>query len=149
MNFASAEMPLPIAIHATDGTEKPYSGQRRLTVMPHNVRQGCMCNLYRLNKPAVDIAHLFGVETTQGANYSEEVYPGYPGLVMAGRRLKVMNWGFPLIMTGRNGQKLKPKPVTNARDDKLSTAFWRASFESRRCLIPVSAWAEPEGEPAK
>jgi hypothetical protein len=26
-------------------------------------------------------------------------------------------------MTGRNGQKLKPKPVTNARDDKLSTAF--------------------------
>jgi putative SOS response-associated peptidase YedK len=99
-----------------------------------------------LNKPAADIAHLFGVETTQGANYSEEVYPGYPGLVMAGRRLKVMNWGFPLVMTGRNGQKLKPKPVTNARDDKLSTAFWRASFESRRCLIPVSAWAEPEGE---
>jgi hypothetical protein len=40
---------------------------------------------------------------------------------MAGRRLKVMNWGFPLVMTGRNGQKLKPKPVTNARDDKLST----------------------------
>lgn len=105
-----------------------------------------MCNLYRLNKPAADIAHLFGVEATQGANYSEEVYPGYPGLVMAGRRLKVMNWGFPLIMTGRSGQKLKPKPVTNARDDKLSTAFWRASFESRRCLIPVSAWAEPEGE---
>jgi putative SOS response-associated peptidase YedK len=60
-----------------------------------------------------------------------------------------MNWGFPLIMTGRNGQKLKPKPVTNARDDKLSTAFWRASFESRRCLIPVSAWAEPEGEAAR
>jgi putative SOS response-associated peptidase YedK len=44
-----------------------------------------MCNLYRLNKPAADIAHLFGVEATQGANYSEEVYPGYPGLVMAGR----------------------------------------------------------------
>jgi hypothetical protein len=35
MNFASAEKPLPIAIHATDGAEKPYSGQRRLTVMPH------------------------------------------------------------------------------------------------------------------
>jgi hypothetical protein len=67
-----------------------------------------MCNLYRLNKPAADIAHLFGVEATQGANYSEEVYPGYPGLVMAGRRLKVMNWGFPLVMSGRNGQKLKP-----------------------------------------
>jgi hypothetical protein len=84
MNFASAEKMLPIAIHATDGAEKPYSGQRRLTVMPHHVRQDRMCNLYRLNKPAADIAHLFGVEATQGANYSEEVYPGYPGLVMAG-----------------------------------------------------------------
>ena len=40
---------------------------------------------------------------------------------------------------------LKPKPVNNAREDKLGTAFWRASFERRRCLIPVSAWAEAEG----
>jgi hypothetical protein len=46
---------------------------------PAGERQGRMCNLYRLNKPAADIAHLFGVEATQGANYSEEVYPGYPG----------------------------------------------------------------------
>jgi len=64
-----------------------------------------------VNKPAADSARLFGVETTQGANYGEEVYPGYPGLVMAGRRLKVMNWGFPLVMTGRNGQKLSPSPL--------------------------------------
>jgi putative SOS response-associated peptidase YedK len=50
-----------------------------------------------------------------------------------------------LILKGKNGQPLKPKPVNNAREDKLGTAFWRASFERRRCLIPVSAWAEAEG----
>jgi putative SOS response-associated peptidase YedK len=49
------------------------------------------------------------------------------------------------VLTGRNGQPLKPKAVTNARDDKLHTAFWKASFAARRCLIPVSAWAEAEG----
>jgi putative SOS response-associated peptidase YedK len=43
-------------------------------------------------------------------------------------------------------QPFKPKPVTNARDDKLYTPFWRDSFSRRRCLIPVSQWAEPEGE---
>ena len=41
---------------------------------------------------------------------------------------------------------MKPKPVTNARDDKLQTAFWNSSFERRRCLIPITQWAEPEGE---
>ncbi len=57
-----------------------------------------------------------------------------------------MTWGFPLILTGKQGQRLKPKPVNNAREDKLGTAFWRDSFARRRCLIPVSAWAEAEGE---
>jgi putative SOS response-associated peptidase YedK len=56
-----------------------------------------------------------------------------------------MTWGFPLALKGKSGQALKPKPVNNAREDKLGTAFWRASFERRRCLIPVSAWAEAEG----
>lgn len=86
-----------------------------------------------------------GVEATQGANQNYEVCPAYPGLVTAGRRIKAMNWGFPLVMTGQARHKLKPKPVTNVRDDKLNTSFWRASFEGRRCLIPVLAWAEPEG----
>ena len=57
-----------------------------------------------------------------------------------------MNWGFPLVLKGRQGQPLKPKPVTNAREDKLLTGFWKDSFAARRCLVPVSAWAEAEGE---
>ena len=105
-----------------------------------------MCNLYRLNRPAADVARLFGVETAQGNNPSDDVYPGSSGLVMANRRLRAMHWGFPPAPTGRARQKPKSEPVTHAGHDQLDTAFWRTSFEGRRCLIPVSAWAEPEGE---
>ncbi len=104
-----------------------------------------MCNLYRMTRTTDEIAQLFGAIPTPGANYGEEVYPGYPGLVVAEGRAKAMTWGFPLVLKGRQGQPLTPKPVTNAREDKLTTAFWKASLESRRCLIPVSAWAEAEG----
>lgn len=105
-----------------------------------------MCNLYKMRQSTAEVAGLFGVSAEAGANFAEEVYPGYPGLVVAEGRARVMTWGFPLALTGRQGQKLKPRPVTNAREDKLHTPFWRDSFQRRRCLIPVSAWAEAEGE---
>lgn len=105
-----------------------------------------MCNLYRMTKGTAEVAKLFEVEADVGANYAHEVYPGYPGLVIAEGRARAMNWGFPLVLKGKQGQPLKPKPVTNAREDKLLTGFWRNSFVHRRCLVPVSAWAEAEGE---
>lgn len=105
-----------------------------------------MCNLYRMTKGTAEVARLFAVEADHGANFAQEVYPGYPGLVVADGRAQAMNWGFPLVLKGRQGQPLKPKPVTNAREDKLLTAFWRDSFVNRRCLVPVSEWAEAEGE---
>lgn len=107
---------------------------------------GRMCNLYRLTTPAQAVAQLFGAELGQVGNYAHEVYPGYPGMVIAEGRARSMNWGFPLVLKGKHGQPLKPRPVNNAREDKLNTAFWRDSFARRRCLIPVSAWAEAEGE---
>lgn len=44
------------------------------------------------------------------------------------------------------GQKLKLKPVDNTRADKLDSFMWRHSFAERRCLIPVTQFAEAEGE---
>ncbi len=105
-----------------------------------------MCNLYRMTKNKDEVAQWFdAIEALGGANFGEEVYPGYPGLVVAGGEVEQMSWGFPLVMKGKNGQPLKPKPVNNARTDKLDSFFWRYSFEERRCLIPVSAWAEAQG----
>lgn len=104
-----------------------------------------MCNLYRMTRGVDEVARLFEVEGDAGANFAEELYPGYPGLVVADGRARAMAWGFPVVLTGKQGQKLKPKPVTNARDDKLDGYFWSDSFAARRSLIPVSQWAEPEG----
>ena len=106
-----------------------------------------MCNLYRLTKPNHEVAHLFdAVVGSVGNAGMGEVYPGYPGLVLARNELRSMAWGFPLVLKGKNGQPLKPKPVNNARADKLDGFMWRYSFAERRCLIPVSAFAEAEGE---
>lgn len=89
---------------------------------------------------------MFRATTGVGSNFASEVYPGYAGLVIADGQVRSMTWGFPLALKGKQGQPLKPKPVNNTRADKLSTGFWRPSFQSRRCLIPVSAFAEAEGE---
>jgi len=105
-----------------------------------------MCNLYRMTKSAAEVAAWFGaVEAAQGANVGAEVYPGYPGLVIAEGQVRVMTWGFPLVPKGKKGQKLKPRPVNNARADRLETGFWRQSFQQRRCLIPLTGWAEAQG----
>lgn len=105
-----------------------------------------MCNLYRMTKTQDEVAQWFdAIDALGGANFSGEVFPGYPGMVVAEGQLKRMNWGFPLVMKVKQGQPLKPKPVNNTRTDKLDSFFWRQSFEERRCLIPVTAWAESEG----
>jgi putative SOS response-associated peptidase YedK len=106
-----------------------------------------MCNLYRLTKSTAEVASLFRAVVGQVGNASGgEIYPGYPGLVIAKGELRSMVWGFPLAPKGKNGQPLKPKPVNNARADKLDNFMWRYSFQERRCLIPVTAFAEAEGE---
>lgn len=104
-----------------------------------------MCNLYRMTKPHAEVAQLFGASSGQQGNAGEEIFPGYPGLVIASDGLRTMHWGFPLSLRGKSGQMLKPKPVNNARSDKLATHFWKSSFVERRCLIPATAWAEAEG----
>jgi putative SOS response-associated peptidase YedK len=105
-----------------------------------------VCNLYRMTKPVSEVAKWFdAIEGTGGANFAAEVYPGYTGLVVAEGAVRAMTWGFPLVLKGKQGQPLKPKPVNNARTDKLGMGFWRHAFPHRRCLIPLEAWAEAEG----
>lgn len=112
-----------------------------------------MCNLYASRRSAAEVAQHFHVEPGNVApfNSAEEVYPGYPGMVIReieGQRvLQSMTWGFPVRLKGMKPTS-KPKPVNNARDDKLMStrSIWKPSFEQRRCLIPLSAWSEAEGE---
>ncbi|HTN60943.1 MAG TPA: SOS response-associated peptidase family protein [Devosia sp.] len=107
-----------------------------------------MCNLYRMTKATAEVARIFGVTNrAEGGNRGELVFPGFPGLVIAESEVRQMNWGFPLQQVSRKtGKPIKPKTVTNTRDDKLHSPFWRDSFTQRRCLIPLTAFAEAEGE---
>lgn len=105
-----------------------------------------MCNLYRLTKNADEIAKLFDAVSETGSNAGGEIYPGYSGIVLRSGKVETMTWGFPLQRKGAKGQPLKPKPVNNARTDKLSGPFWKSSFTERRCLIPLETFAEAQGK---
>jgi len=104
-----------------------------------------MCNLYRMTTASAAVADLFRAVELGASNAGDEVYPGYPGVVIAAGDLRSMTWGFPLTLKGKSGQPLKPKAVNNTRADKLDSFMWRYSFEERRCLIPVTEFAEAEG----
>jgi putative SOS response-associated peptidase YedK len=109
-----------------------------------------MCNLYKMTKTVAEVAKLFGAVADPPGNAGGTVYPGYPAIVVVpdggSLRVRQMTWGFPLVLKGKNGQPLKPKPVNNCRTDKLDSFMWRYSFQERRCLIPVTAFCEAEGE---
>jgi putative SOS response-associated peptidase YedK len=110
-----------------------------------------VCNLYTTRKSAVEVAEWFHARVATPFNVPEEVIPGYPGMVVreggGGRILQSMVWGFPLPMKSRKtGAPIKPKPVNNIAD--LTSGMWRniAPNPAARCLIPLTHFAEAEGE---
>ncbi len=110
-----------------------------------------MCNLYTVRKSAAEVAAHFGVDVPTEFNTPEETLPGYPGTVVreaeGARVLQSMVWGFPRPMKSKKtGLPIKPKPVNNIAD--LTNFMWRgiAPKPQWRCLIPVTGFAEAEGE---
>ena len=78
------------------------------------------------------------------------IFPGHTAPIIkqsadGERELVLRSWGFILLRDG-----YAPKRVTNTRDDKVESKFWKDSFEQRRCLVPATAFCEPdEGKPAR
>ena len=108
-----------------------------------------MCNLYRMTRGIDEVARLFEAQPASSQpNVPEEVYPGYPGLVVRnggeGRVLEQMTWGFPLRLRSMKPGS-RPKPVNNIAD--IRKPFWIGLARSPRwrCLIPLTAFCEPEG----
>lgn len=99
------------------------------------------------------VLNLFGAR--RGARFNEgplETHPAQPGTVIrldnGERVLEQMTWGFPLAQKSKKtGKPLKPKPVNNARFDKLGSYWKRWATDPRnRCLIPTARYAEAVGE---
>jgi putative SOS response-associated peptidase YedK len=106
-----------------------------------------MCNLYSMTRNREAILRLFQVTHNRAAAYEprEAIFPGFQAPVVrkaaCERELAVLNWGFVPLQKDK-----APQRVTNIRDDKAQTKFWRPSFEQRRCLVPASSYCEPKGE---
>jgi len=110
----------------------------------------CMCNRYQPGERQRIEDH-FNAKLLRDYNAGPPtVHPKEPGWVIRQRDgqmvLEQMTWGFPVVLRGKQGQPLKPKPVNNARFDKLG-AFWKrwAAQPEHRCLIPTSRYAEAVG----
>jgi putative SOS response-associated peptidase YedK len=106
-----------------------------------------MCNLYSLNKKRDAVARFFRISHNRSAAFEplSAIFRRHTarGAEAADgeREVVMMSWGFMLLQQGR-----APKPVTNVRDDKVTTGFWRESFQMRRCLVPAGAFCEPNGD---
>lgn len=115
-----------------------------------------MCNLFANTLPVEAMRRLFAVSLDHDRLGNAEPLPaifpkGRAPVVLVGRdgerNLVNSHWGFLLPQKSKvTGDPIQPKAVNNARNDKLRTsAFWKASFENRRCLLPATSFCEAKG----
>ena len=110
-----------------------------------------MCNLYSQTRAQDAVRGLFRVQheldLTGNLPSMPAIFPAHNAPVVrlnetGQRSLMIMNWGFVMPQ-----QEKVARRITNARDDKVrASPFWRGSFEERRCLVPVTSFAEPKGK---
>jgi putative SOS response-associated peptidase YedK len=109
-----------------------------------------MCNLYAVRKSAAEVAAHFGVAHPDTQfNVPDDILPGYPGIVVreenGQRALQSMVWGWPLRLKAMKPDS-KPKPVNNIADVQKPMWVGFARKPEWRCIIPVTEFAEAEGE---
>jgi putative SOS response-associated peptidase YedK len=100
-----------------------------------------MCNLYRLDAPADQIAYSFDAEAGADPWTGGYIAPARFGPVITGKGRRVirpMHWGFPPPSQGN-------RPVTNVRN--LESPFWIGNLRhvELRCLVPVTQFQEWSG----
>ncbi len=104
-----------------------------------------MCNLYRLDAPANQIAAALGAAVGVDPWAGGYVAPGKFGPVAVqgkdGRRLVPRLWGVPPPRSA-DGVGRPVRPVTNVRN--LASPFWIGTLRHAeyRCLVPVTAFQE-------
>ena len=91
------------------------------------------------------VRRLFRVSSNRAAAIEprDAIFPGHNAPVIrkaedGERELLELSWGFVLPQPGK-----APRRVTNTRDDKVQSSFWRDSVRLRRCLVPASSFCEP------
>ncbi len=104
-----------------------------------------MCNLYRMTSTVAEMAKVFGPFEGDRSNLAsfDAIHPNREAPVLrqidGALALDTILWGVPPPAKAS-------RPVTNVRN--LSSPFWRSMLNTpeRRCLVPVTAFCEWEGE---
>ena len=114
-----------------------------------------MCNLYSQTTNHEAMRQLFKVDADRSdlGNMPAltAIYPKYTAPIITNdggeRSLLRSHWGYLTPnKSKKTGNWLKPTAWNNTRDDKIRTApLWRHSFETCRCLVPATAYAEATG----
>jgi putative SOS response-associated peptidase YedK len=112
-----------------------------------------MSRLYTAMAAATEIASHFNAETPAPVSVPTEVIEGNPGLVVLeneGRRLlKPMSWGFPRLTREMRLRGDPPGRLGLVAD--LTNPMWEHLVVDQRyrCLIPLSHFANPDGDPGE
>lgn len=112
-----------------------------------------MCNLYEYEMNEDDMRLLVEHYSRIGTNWAgpTKVYPNYEAPVVRSRTtpaglersLTMMRWGFPAPPFFKN-----KAPVTNVRN--TASNYWKPWFKpEQRCVVPATAFAEPDRNTSK
>lgn len=112
-----------------------------------------MSRLHCLRALIEDVARIFGAEPVGGIALPSETVEGLPGLVLhegsGGRRLRLMRWGFPRMTKGARLSGDESDIIGLVAD--LTNPMWEQLVVDPRyrCIIPITHFANPDGEPGK
>ena len=129
-----------------------FPREKALQILSADAWLDRMCNLYSLHSTREEIGKYLKVSHNRMGQFPEQLtmFPAREAPVVrladdGERELITMSWGFVLLQDGK-----APRRVTNTRDDKVQAPFWKQSLEQRRCLVPVTSFAEPDdGKPVQ
>lgn len=105
-----------------------------------------MCNLYSMTTSKEAVLGLFRVPHNRAGLVDPlpAIFPGWnaPVIRRTHRGWRAGACEPQLGLRAASGGKA-PRRVTNTRDDKVASRFWKQSIEQRRCLVPASSVCEP------
>ncbi|HET7027391.1 MAG TPA: SOS response-associated peptidase [Candidatus Limnocylindrales bacterium] len=114
-----------------------------------------MCGRFAQQRPASELAEIFGAEPLDDLDARFNVAPTDPALVVAQRdeRRAIVAWSWGLVphwtVAGAANAGPRRQPPFNARAETLERSpLFREAFQRRRCIVPVDAfyeWRRSEG----
>jgi putative SOS response-associated peptidase YedK len=120
-----------------------WSGIGRDSTRVHGV-----CGRFAQQRPASELAEIFGAEPLDDLEARFNVAPTDPALVVAQRddRRAIVAWGWGLVPHWAPGQpatRPRRQPPFNARAETLTASpLFAEAFKRRRCIVPVDAFYE-------